>query len=153
MTDLRNTEWWTCAIRNYGLAQHATTELQHILLQVMAAIANQKRIVTGLSFLRYSFIVADMQRYKWLCPSIGPSVHRSVGPSVRNDWVERCKNAHFWCCSWTGLCLWVCIGWARVWMGVVCSCPPVRNDIVTPRHLFNASSRASLYEGLSLLNA
>ena len=27
------------------------------------------------------------------------------------------------------------MGWARVWMGVVCPCPPVCNDIVTPRHL------------------
>ena len=24
-----------------------------------------------------------------------------------------------------------------VWMGVGCPCPPVRNDIVTPRHLFS----------------
>ena len=23
-----------------------------------------------------------------------------------------------------------------MWMGVACPCPPVRNDIVTPRHLF-----------------
>ena len=29
-------------------------------------------------------------------------------------------------------------GWEErwVWMGVGCPCPPVRNDIVTPRHLF-----------------
>ena len=26
--------------------------------------------------------------------------------------------------------------WLGVWMGVGCPCPPVRNDIVTPRHLF-----------------
>ena len=33
--------------------------------------------------------------------------------------------------SWEG-------GWVGhwVWMGVSCPCPPVRNDIVTPRHLF-----------------
>ena len=27
-----------------------------------------------------------------------------------------------------------------VWIGVGCPCPPVRNDIVTPRHLLDASS-------------
>ena len=27
-------------------------------------------------------------------------------------------------------------GGLRVWMGVGCPCPPVRNDIVTPRNLF-----------------
>ena len=31
------------------------------------------------------------------------------------------------------MCVRVCVGWARVWMGVSCPCPPVRNDIVTPR--------------------
>ena len=31
-----------------------------------------------------------------------------------------------------------CWGWVRVWMGVGCPCPPVRNDIVTPRHLFTS---------------
>ena len=29
-----------------------------------------------------------------------------------------------------------CCRWVGVWMGVGCPCPPVRNDIVTPRHLF-----------------
>ena len=29
-----------------------------------------------------------------------------------------------------------CWGWVGVWMGVGCPCPPVCNDIVTPRHLF-----------------
>ena len=35
------------------------------------------------------------------------------------------------CLSWKG-------GWVGHWvrMGVGCPCPPVRNDIVTPRHLF-----------------
>ena len=34
--------------------------------------------------------------------------------------------------------LWVCVmvGGHGVWMGVGCPCPPVRNNIVTPRHLF-----------------
>ena len=34
------------------------------------------------------------------------------------------------CLCWKG-------GWVErwVWMGVGCPCPPVRNDIVTPRHL------------------
>ena len=25
------------------------------------------------------------------------------------------------------------MGWGKVWIGVVCPCPPVRNDIVTLR--------------------
>ena len=33
------------------------------------------------------------------------------------------------------MCVWG--GGRGVWMGVGCPCPPVRNDIVTPRHLFN----------------
>ena len=33
-----------------------------------------------------------------------------------------------------------------VWMGVGCPCPPVRNDIVTPRHLLDAFSH--LYKRL-----
>ena len=28
------------------------------------------------------------------------------------------------------------MGWGRVWIEVVCPCPPVHNDIVTPRHFF-----------------
>ena len=38
--------------------------------------------------------------------------------------------------------LWVCVlvGGSRrgVLMGVRCPCPPIRNDNVTPRHLFTA---------------
>ena len=46
-----------------------------------------------------------------------------------------------------------CWGWVRVWMGVRCPCPPVRNDIVTPRHLFfwrkfPLSSLKAVYIGL-----
>ena len=33
-----------------------------------------------------------------------------------------------------------CWGWVGVWMGVGCPCPPVRNDIVTPRHLFTSAT-------------
>ena len=29
-----------------------------------------------------------------------------------------------------------------VWMGIGCPCPPVRNDIVTPRHLFYANTES-----------
>ena len=31
-----------------------------------------------------------------------------------------------------------------VWMGVGCPCPPVRNDIVTPRHLLFLLSRVKI---------
>ena len=30
------------------------------------------------------------------------------------------------------------VGGIGVWMGVGCPCPPVLNDIVTPRHLFQS---------------
>ena len=36
-----------------------------------------------------------------------------------------------------------------VWMGVGCSCPPVRNDILTPCHLLS-SVLAALKDGLSV---
>ena len=74
------------------------------------------------------FLVVDTQLYKRLCPSVGPS----VGPLVRGHWVEKWENKHFW----YFLCLLVCWRWVGVWLGVRCPCPPVRNDIVTPRHLF-----------------
>ena len=55
------------------------------------------------------------------------------------DRVEKWKNEHFG----YFLCMFVCGGGvgrgmdgAGVQMGVGYPCPPVRNDIVTPRHLF-----------------
>ena len=43
------------------------------------------------------------------------------------------------CLSWKG-------GWVGhwVWMGVGCPCPPVRNDIVTPRHLLSFDSLSTV---------
>ena len=50
------------------------------------------------------FLVADMQLYKRLCPSVGPL----VGPLVRHARVEKWENAHFRPCppvrNW-----WPCI--------------------------------------------
>jgi len=74
------------------------------------------------------FLVADTQLYKRLCPS----VRWSVGPSVGNDRVEKLKNKRFT----YFLCVFVCVLGVGVWMGVGRPCPPVRSDIVTPRHLF-----------------
>ena len=41
-------------------------------------------------------------------------------------------------CDPTSLVLGTCVGGGGhgVWIGVGCPCPPIRNDIVTPRHLF-----------------
>ena len=82
------------------------------------------------------FLIADPHLYKRLCPSVSPSVGPSVG---RGDRVEKWKNERFG----YFLCMFVCgggVGWGvdgvGVRMGVGCPCPPVRNDIVTPRHLF-----------------
>ena len=38
-----------------------------------------------------SFLVADRQLYKWLCPSVGPSADPSVDPSVRGNWSQSGK--------------------------------------------------------------
>ena len=61
-------------------------------------------------------------------------VHRSVLYAC----VENAKNARSWCCSWNCLC--VCWrgagGVVGKRLGVGGLCPPVRDDIVTPRHLF-----------------
>ena len=85
------------------------------------------------------FLVADTQLYKRLCPSVGPSIGPSVRPSVRplvrqhesKSGKASVLEAFRVCLSWKGS--WV---GPWVWMGVGCPCPPVRNDIVTPRHLF-----------------
>ena len=93
-------------------------------------------IGTSLHFYWNAFLVADTQLYKRLCPSVHPSVRPSVRWSVRHgDRVEQWKNERFGYI----LCMFVCGGGVDgvgVRMGVRCPCPPVRNDIVTPRHLF-----------------
>ena len=78
---------------------------------------------------RKAFLVADMQIYKRLCPL--------VRLSVGNDRVKKWKNKLFG----YFLCMFGC-GRERigVWMGVGRPCPPVRNDIVTPRHLLTRES-------------
>ena len=65
------------------------------------------------------FLVAETQLCKRLCLSVGPSLSmsRKVG-----------KILSFF------LYVPVLVG-RRVWTGVGCPCPPVRNNIVTPHHL------------------
>ena len=84
-----------------------------------------------------SFLVADTLLYKMLCPSVSPLVR-----PWRLSWTMQ-KRAFLRLPLW--LSMWVCVGWVRVWMGVVCPCPPVHNDIVTPCHLL-------LWWGLSFMN-
>ena len=67
------------------------------------------------------FLVADWRHYHRLCPSVGP---------WWDGWKVK-KYAHFRC----GGCFSACKG---VWKGVERPCPLVRNDIVTPRHLFSS---------------
>ena len=95
--------------------------------------------------LSLAFLVADTQLYESPCPSVRPWVRWFVGPFVCRPSVHlsvhwsvmiECENANFRCCSCDCLCVRVYVGWARVWMGVTRPCPPVSNDIVTPRHLF-----------------
>ena len=72
------------------------------------------------------FLVADMQLYKRLCQSVGLSVGLSGVIKFKSG-----KTSIF-----DTFCLCLIVGGVKVWMGVGCPCPPVRNDIVTPRHLF-----------------
>ena len=76
-----------------------------------------------------TFLVADTQFYKRLCPSVRWSVRSG-------DRVEKWKNERFG----YFLCMFVYGVGFGVWIGVGCPCPPVRNDIVTPRHLFHVQS-------------
>ena len=100
-------------------------------LQLYLFFISLPRVFLILSCLFFvSFLVADTQLYKMLCPSVGLLVRWCI----RDDRVEPCENAHFWNRRCDCLCVWVCVGW--VWMGVVCPYPLVRNDIVTPCHLF-----------------
>ena len=76
-----------------------------------------------------AFLVADTQLYKRLCPPVRPLVSLLVRHGHR---VEKWGNERFR----YFLCMFECGWWFGVWMGVGCPCPPVRNDIVTPRHFF-----------------
>ena len=72
-------------------------------------------------FLSVCLLVADTQHYKRLCPSVRLLVRSG-------DRVQKGGLDTFYVC----LCMEV---------GVGCPCPPIRNDIVTLRHLFFLSSR------------
>ena len=85
------------------------------------------------------FSVADAQFIRgFVCPLVCPSVHPSVcfiRRSNHGDQVEKCENTHLWCFSYDCLCVWLSMGWGRVWIEVVWPCPPICNNIVTLRHL------------------
>ena len=42
-----------------------------------------------------SFLDASSHLYNWVCPSVGPSVRRSVGPSVGDAFVKNGKIDDF----------------------------------------------------------
>ena len=74
------------------------------------------------------FLVADTQLYKRLCWSVGPLVHWSVEGIELMLQLVSCEFVSVWEGVGDGVGLR---------LGVGCPCPPVRNDIVTPRHLFS----------------
>ena len=83
--------------------------------------------VTVVPCIRLFFVAAMLSLRVFVCPSIGWSVgmlimieSKSGKPSVLDIFVY--------------VSVWG-MGF-EMWMGVGCLCPPVRNDIVTPRHLF-----------------
>ena len=78
------------------------------------------------------FLVADTQLYKRLCPSVSPSVRWSI----RQHESKSGKMSVFE----NFLRMFECEWGIGVWMGVGRPCPPIRNDIVTPRRLFNEIS-------------
>ena len=82
-----------------------------------------------MKFKNFFFLVADTQLYK---KEAFPSVRPSVMIELKSAKTRIFDAAVVIVC----LCVWVCVWWARVWKGVVRPCPPVRNDIVTRRHLF-----------------
>ena len=50
------------------------------------------------------FFFADKKHYLRLCPSINLYIGLSLHLLV-HDWVDKCKNAHFWCCRNDCLCV------------------------------------------------
>ena len=63
-------------------------------------------------------------------------VRLSFGPSIGHSWVIGLKSGTT---SILDIFVFVWVwGWVGVWIGVGCPCPPVRNDILTPHHLFNS---------------
>ena len=57
-----------------------------------------------------TFLVAETQLYKRLCPSIRQSIGPLVCPSSRKVW-KRDDVKTRWCWSHDCLCLWVSMGW------------------------------------------
>ena len=75
-------------------------------------------------------------------------VRLSVRPLVLHGHrVEKWANK----CFRYFLCMFEYWEWVRVWMGVGCPCPPVRNDIVTQRHLSSSSFPSFAYLPFDLL--
>ena len=62
------------------------------------------------------------------CPAL-TLLHQLIAPSRVLGTADHVQSLDDQVCMF----MWMGIG---VWMGVGCPCPPVRNDIVTPRHLF-----------------
>ena len=89
------------------------------------------------------FLVADTQFYKRLCPLVRRSVRPSIvrGSSCRKV-KKKTSGLDTFC-----VCLCVCGTEVGVWMVVGCPCPPVRNDIVTPRHLLIFNGIRSVFSG------
>ena len=81
-------------------------------------------IYLSLTMFLFLFLVGNTQFYKRLCPfvglSVGPVVRQHESKSWKISVLEVGKGVGCW-----------------VWMGVGCPCPPVRNDIVIPRHLLS----------------
>ena len=72
----------------------------------------------------------------WLiCRVVGRSISLLVGPLVRPSVSTSRKVGKRVFLNNFCVCLSVC-GGCGMWMGLGCPCPPVRNDIVTPRYLF-----------------
>ena len=82
----------------------------------------------SICFRMTAYLFADTQLYKRLCPS----VHLSILPSV----VIELKSGKTGVLDSLCECLSVRLE-IRLWLGVGRPCPPVRNNIVTPRHLFH----------------
>ena len=82
----------------------------------------------SICFRMTAYLFADTQLYKRLCPS----VHLSILPSV----VIELKSGKTGVLDSLCECLSVRLE-IRLWLGVGRPCPPVRNNIVTSRHLFH----------------